>query len=105
MRRSKHSSHKSSGILRPILFVIGLGLMIASPLLGILPGPGGIILFAIGTGLVLRNSPWAKRRYVQLKRKFPAQGRWVDWGMRRKSADRRNKVKNNVDEPIKRKDD
>jgi hypothetical protein len=81
---------------RLVMFIIGCALMIASPLAGILPGPGGIIVFAIGLGMALRSSIWAKRNYVRLKRKQPKIGEWTDWGMRRPSAKRRterNKAK------------
>jgi hypothetical protein len=78
--------------LRFVLFILGATLMIASPLAGLLPGPGGIIVFAIGLGLTLRNSAWAKRRYVDFKRRFPRPAAWTDWGMRRQSSKRRAEV-------------
>lgn len=78
------------GIIRTVLFLLGSTLMIASPLAGLLPGPGGLIVFAIGLGLTLRNSAWAKRRYVDFKRRFPKPAAWTDWGMRRESAKRRS---------------
>ena len=73
------------------LCLVGLGwlLMAVSPLAGLLPGPGGIFVFAFGLGLVLKNSAWARRRYVALKRRWPRHGRWADWGLRRQSARRR----------------
>ncbi len=74
------------------LFLLGSTLMIVAPLAGLLPGPGGIIVFAIGLGLVLRNSVWAKRRYVDFKRRFPKPGSWTDWGMQRASHKRRATV-------------
>jgi hypothetical protein len=42
--------------------------------------------------MVLRTSRWARRRYVEFKRWQPKAGRWTDWGMRRKSALRREKL-------------
>jgi hypothetical protein len=75
--------------VRTILFVLGLLLMLLSPLVGALPGPGGIIVFAGGLTLALRYSDWAKRRYVKFKRDHPRKGRWADWGLRRRSAARR----------------
>jgi hypothetical protein len=71
------------------LFVGGILLMIAAIPLGALPGPGGIFVFAAGLALVLKTSMWAKRRYVSFKRKQPKVGRWADWGLRRRSAKRR----------------
>lgn len=63
--------------------------MIVAPLAGLLPGPGGIVVFAIGLGLALKNSAWAKRRYVAFKRRFPKPAEWTDWGMRRPTPKRR----------------
>ena len=49
--------------------------MIISPLAGVLPGPGGIFIFAGGLALTLKYSEWA------------------DWGMRRPSAKRREAIR------------
>jgi hypothetical protein len=74
--------------------IVGIALVLVTPLVGLLPGPGGIVVFGIGFGLILRNSAWAKRRYVVFKRKQPKMGGWADWGLRRQSAKRRGeKVK------------
>lgn len=72
------------------LFLLGCLFLIVTPLVGVLPGPGGVFTFAIGAGLVLKNSAWARRRYVLFKRRFPKPGRWCDWGLRRPSARRRH---------------
>jgi len=60
-----------------------------TPLVGPIPGPGGIIVFAAGLSLVLKYSGWAKRVYVRFKRKHPKKGEWADWGLRRRSYKRR----------------
>ncbi len=78
--------------VQSVEFAIGLMLMIASPAAGIIPGPGGIFVFAAGLALVLRTSMWAKRRYVHFKRWQPKAGRWADWGLRRGSAKRRDAI-------------
>lgn len=70
--------------------VVGILLVSTTPLVALLPGPGGVVVFGIGFGLILRNSAWAKRRYVSFKRKRPKMGGWADWGLRRKSAKRRD---------------
>jgi hypothetical protein len=75
--------------VRTGLFLLGCLLLAITPLLGILPGPGGIITFGAGAGLVLKYSEWAKRKYVRFKRRHPNKGAWADWGMRRQSARRR----------------
>ena len=75
------------------IFVVGLILMLLSPLAGIIPGPGGIFVFAIGLAMVLKTSMWAKRRYVRFKSWQPKAGRWADWGLRRSSAKRRELIR------------
>ena len=76
-------------IVRNLLFLLGCLLIIIAPLVGAVPGPGGVVVFAAGLGLVLKYSGWAKRQYVRFKRSHPNKGRWADWGMRRPSAKRR----------------
>ena len=66
------------------MLVIGWLLIIASPIIGALPGPGFLILFPIGLAMVLKNSRWAKRQYLKLYERFPEYGRWTDWALRRK---------------------
>ena len=75
--------------VRTGLFLLGCLLILCTPIVGILPGPGGVVVFAAGAGLVLKYSEWAKRKYVRFKRRHPSKGAWADWGMRRKSARRR----------------
>lgn len=82
----------TSPIYRIVMFALGCVLMIAAPVVGFLPGPGGVFVFAIGLGMALRSSLWAKRRYAAFKRKRPIVGGWADWGMRRKSALRRQAI-------------
>ena len=74
------------------IFAVGVVLIILSPLAGVIPGPGGIFVFAIGLAMVLKTSMWAKRRYVRFKRQQPKIGRWADWGLRRRSARRREEM-------------
>jgi hypothetical protein len=80
------------------IFVVGVVLMVLSPLAGVVPGPGGIFVFAIGLAMVLKTSMWAKRRYVLFKRWQPKAGRWADWGLRRRSARRREAIRKERDE-------
>ena len=72
------------------LFAVGIVLLIVSPLVGAIPGPGGVIVAGIGLALVLNTSMWAKRRYVKFKRWKPKAGRWADGALRRRSAARRD---------------
>ena len=71
------------------VFVIGVLLILLSPVVGVLPGPGGVFVLALGLAMVLRTSHWARKRYVEFKRWQPKAGRWTDWGLRRQSAKRR----------------
>ena len=49
------------------LDILGVTLIIISPLLGWLPGPGGIPLFLAGLGLLSINHEWARRLLHQIK--------------------------------------
>ena len=75
------------------LFVVGVLLLIVSPLVGAIPGPGGIIVAGVGLALVLKTSTWARRYYVKFKRWQPKAGRWTDWALRRPSAKRREALR------------
>ena len=76
--------------VRSSLFGFGCLLILSAPLVGFLPGPGGVIVAAAGLSLVLKNSAWAKRRYVHFKKRWPRYGNWCDWGLRRRSVRRRH---------------
>ena len=69
---------------RFLLSILGFLLILISPIIGAIPGPGFIIVFPVGLALVLQNSRWAKKRYVDFKRRFPQYGQWTDWAMRRR---------------------
>lgn len=75
--------------MRKFLLIVGCGLILVSPVVGIVPGPGGIFVFAAGIGLMLRTSTQAKRVYVRAAKRWPKLGEWTDWGLRRHSARRR----------------
>ncbi len=75
------------------IFAIGVILLLISPLVGVIPGPGGIIVAGIGLALILKTSLWARRYYVKFKRWQPKAGRWADWALRRQSAKRREALR------------
>lgn len=81
---ARHPAARIAQLTVGVLLIIGAGVM------GPLPGPGGIFLFAGGMILILRNSRWAKRRWARLKRRWPRVGNLVDRAMRRQSALRRH---------------
>ncbi|WP_447759569.1 hypothetical protein [Sphingopyxis panaciterrae] len=88
-KRSLYQQLRSTAQVRLALFVTGALLIVVSPIVGVLPGPGFIILFPIGLMLCLQNSAWAKRIYVRFKRRHPRYAAWTDRVMRRASAARR----------------
>ena len=74
------------------IFAVGLLLLfVVAPLVGAIPGPGGVLVAGVGLAMVLKTSMWAKRRYVKFKRWQPKAGGWADWALRRRSARRRLK--------------
>jgi len=75
------------------IFAIGVVLLLLSPVVGVLPGPGGIIVAGIGLAMVLKTSMWARRHYVRFKRWQPKAGRWTDWALRRRSFKRREAIR------------
>jgi hypothetical protein len=87
--RTRFATFRQNPVARIGLLLVGVVFLIITPLLGPLPGPGGVFTFAIGAGLVLQNSVWARKRYVRFKKQRPKMGGWADWGLRRQSAKRR----------------
>lgn len=85
-RRSLYQRMRQNGWVRLGLFLLGCLLILLAPLVGLLPGPGGIILFPIGLALALQNSQWAKRVYGRFKRTHPRYAAFADRLMRRPSA-------------------
>lgn len=87
--RKLHKLRPRSPAIRTALTVLGLLIIIISPIIGAIPGPGGIFVFAAGLALLLQNAHWAKRAYAKLKRRWPRFGHYADLGLRRASALRR----------------
>jgi hypothetical protein len=83
MARPRHPA------LRILLLGTGVVLLVLTPVVGILPGPGGIFLFAGGMALLLQNSVWVRYRYGRAKRRWPKLSALADRAMRRPSARRR----------------
>lgn len=73
------------------MLVLGVILLAVSPIVGAIPGPGGVLVAALGLALILKSSRWAKRHYVRFKRSRPKAGRWTDWALQRQSAKRKEK--------------
>jgi len=76
-------------LLRLLLLATGLLLIAGAPVVGVLPGPGGIFVFAAGLVLVLQNSAWARKHFARIKRRWPRFGALADRALRRRSERRR----------------
>ena len=61
-------------LVRHGLVALGFLLIALTPIVGPIPGPGGVIVFAAGLSLILKYTGWAKRLYVRFKRKHPKKG-------------------------------
>lgn len=57
--------------VRLMLAALGVLVIVLGVLIAPLPGPGGLPVVAVGLMIVLRNSFWAKRRFVELSRRHP----------------------------------
>jgi hypothetical protein len=75
--------------LRTALLCLGFLLLAITPLVGPIPGPGGLLTFAGGMILILRNSNWARRVFARTKRRWPRFGHYADMALRRPSFHRR----------------
>lgn len=64
----------TNGVLRFGLVFLGLLIVIAGIIIAPLPGPFGLPIAVVGMMIVLRNSMWAKRRFIDAKRRWP---NWV----------------------------
>ena len=76
-------------VLRIALLSLGVLLLLVTPLIGVLPGPGGVFTFAGGLALVLRNSLAARRWFARAAKRWPKLGALADRGLRRSSPKRR----------------
>lgn len=76
-------------LVRTLLFALGVLIILVSPIVGVIPGPGGVFVFAAGLVLVLQNSRWAKGHFARIKRRWPRFGHYADMALRRRSARRR----------------
>ena len=80
---------RRSPVTRIGLLVLGVLLICLTPVVGPIPGPGGILVFGAGLMLVLRNSGWARKRFARFTRHWPRVGHYSDMALRRRSFRRR----------------
>ena len=97
--RAKWAKFLDSPVVEWSMFAAGILLIIAGLAISPVPGPGGIFLIAPGVALILKTSMWAKRRYVRVTRWQPKAGRWMDWALRRQSAQRREAIRKAAETP------
>ena len=76
-------------LTRTILVLAGILTIIVSPIIGAIPGPGGVFVFAAGLVLVLQNSELARKHFARAKRRWPRFGHYADMALRRRSFRRR----------------
>lgn len=78
---------------RVFQILLGILLLPVAGIVGLIsPAPIGIVILGAGVALVLRNSRWARRRYLFHTRHHPRVRRAVDMGLmrgRRRRAGRR----------------
>jgi hypothetical protein len=74
---------------RLMMLALGPALIVLSPAVGLIPGPGGLLVLLAGVAITLQSSQVAKRLYVRAKRRWPGLGHWSDKGLRRPSHFRR----------------
>ncbi|HPV67044.1 MAG TPA: hypothetical protein PLU56_02045 [Sphingorhabdus lacus] len=89
MTESKKARWTDSSAYRWAMVILGWMLVVSAPLVSWLPGPGGLALFIIGLGVILKHSLWAKKRYSRLSKRHPEYGRWADWALRRSKVQHR----------------
>ncbi|WP_206518647.1 hypothetical protein [Stakelama tenebrarum] len=88
LRKFRKPAHP---VVRITMLTTGTTLMVAAPFVGVIPGPGGVPVFALGLVMVLRHSRWARYRFVEAKQRWPRFGHFADRVLRRPSALRRRK--------------
>jgi hypothetical protein len=88
-RTERTRASRLAQVKRVCHLALGPTLMILSPAVGLIPGPGGLIVFVAGLAVTLHASHVAKRIYVRIKRRWPQVGHWSDKGLRRPSHFRR----------------
>ncbi|MCW3849402.1 hypothetical protein OF829_19350 [Sphingomonas sp. LB-2] len=85
----KAARRRKNPLIRYALIAAGLFLIALTPIVGPIPGPGGVFVFAGGLVLILRNSEWARKRFARFKRRWPRFGHYADMALRRRSFRRR----------------
>lgn len=75
-------------MLRVLYIPAGWALIALGIAVGPLPGPGGVPVVALGVIILLKHSPWARRRFIRLRRRYPQMLGRVEAFLRRKKRQR-----------------
>lgn len=69
---------KPGHLRRPLVFILGVLMVSAAPFVGIIPGPGGIILFVTGIAILASEFDWAEALKVFFLKTVPKEieNRW-----------------------------
>lgn len=79
--------------VRVFQIMLGMALLPVAAIIGLIsPAPIGIVVAGAGVALVLRNSRWARRRYMFYARRHPRVRRAVDLGLMRGRQRRRRQL-------------
>ena len=84
VQHSKPGKSAQQRAVQLLMMLCGWALVISSPLVSWLPGPGGLLFFILGLGLILKNSHWARKQFARHSKKHPEYSLWVGWALRRK---------------------
>jgi hypothetical protein len=87
--------------VRVFQILLGMALLPVAAIIGLIsPAPIGIVVAGAGIALVLRNSRWARRRYMFYARRHPRVRRAVDLGlMRGRQRRRRQQARASIPAP------
>lgn len=75
---------KNAVLRKPVVFTLGLALICVAPLVGWIPGPGGILVFLAGIGILGSEFDWAlslkqfflKTVPAEVKKRWQPTPRW-----------------------------
>jgi putative Mn2+ efflux pump MntP len=77
----KSAQHRA---VQLVMMLCGWALVISAPIVSWLPGPGGLLFFILGLGLILKNSHWARKQFARHSKRHPEYSLWIGWALRRK---------------------
>ncbi|TDI62169.1 MAG: hypothetical protein E2O92_01690 [Alphaproteobacteria bacterium] len=60
-----------NNLKRRLLLAVGWLIIVVGAILGVIPGPGGIPIVAVGAMIVLSQSRAARKQFIRLQKRFP----------------------------------